>query len=96
MDYVYDYMLHLLTEYAKLLRYKPTVPEKATELCLESLACAAEGLEKTFMMDSMAKWVHDTDPCTIPPPFDPKELEEMSRKRDEAIKQVEMWENSYS
>ncbi|XP_020115024.1 O-glucosyltransferase rumi homolog [Ananas comosus] len=96
MDYVYDYMLHLLTEYAKLLRYKPTVPEKATELCLESLACAAEGLEKTFMMDSMAKWVHDSDPCTIPPPFDPKELEEMSRKRDEAIKQVEMWENSYS
>jgi hypothetical protein len=25
MDYVYDYMLHLLTNYAGLLRYKPTV-----------------------------------------------------------------------
>jgi hypothetical protein len=26
MDYVYDYMFHLLTEYAKLLRFKPTKP----------------------------------------------------------------------
>ncbi|XP_020080027.1 O-glucosyltransferase rumi homolog isoform X2 [Ananas comosus] len=92
MDYVYDYMLHLLTEYAKLLRYKPTVPEKATELCLESMACAAEGLVKTFMMDSRAKWVHDSEPCTLPPSFDPKELKEISKRKDEAIKQVEMWE----
>lgn len=92
MDYVYDYMLHLLTEYAKLLQYKPTVPERATELCSESVACAAEGLVKTFMMDSRAKWVHDSEPCTLPPPFDPKELKEISKRKDEAIKQVEMWE----
>ncbi|GFZ15339.1 O-glucosyltransferase rumi-like protein [Actinidia rufa] len=32
MDYVYDYMFHLLSEYAKLMRYKPTVPRKAIEL----------------------------------------------------------------
>ncbi|RLN29730.1 hypothetical protein C2845_PM05G21680 [Panicum miliaceum] len=32
MDYVYDYMLHQLTQYARLLRYRPTVPKNATEL----------------------------------------------------------------
>ena len=46
MDYIYDYMLHLLTEYAKLLRYKPTIPENAVEICTESMACPAQGLHR--------------------------------------------------
>ncbi|KAF2315323.1 hypothetical protein GH714_038830 [Hevea brasiliensis] len=32
MDYIYDYMFHLLNEYAKLLKYKPTIPAEAVEL----------------------------------------------------------------
>ncbi|PWA65126.1 Lipopolysaccharide-modifying protein [Artemisia annua] len=36
MDNVYDYMFHLLTAYSKLMKYKPTVPENATELCSET------------------------------------------------------------
>ena len=32
MDNVYDYMFHLLNEYSKLLKFKPTMPEKAVEL----------------------------------------------------------------
>ncbi|GKA72329.1 lipopolysaccharide-modifying protein [Tanacetum coccineum] len=32
MDNVYDYMFHLLTAYSKLMKYKPTVPENATEI----------------------------------------------------------------
>jgi hypothetical protein len=47
MDHVYDYMLHLLTEYAKLLRYKLTVPEKAVEICAESIACPARACTVT-------------------------------------------------
>ncbi|KAK1315057.1 hypothetical protein QJS10_CPA06g00332 [Acorus calamus] len=43
MDYVYDYMFHFLREYAKLLKYKPTKPPKAKEICVESMACAAKG-----------------------------------------------------
>ncbi|KAI3680344.1 hypothetical protein L2E82_50447 [Cichorium intybus] len=39
MEHVYDYMFHLLTGYSKLLKYKPTVPENATELCSETMAC---------------------------------------------------------
>ncbi|CAL4892869.1 unnamed protein product [Urochloa decumbens] len=69
MDNVYDYMLHLLTHYARLLRYRPTVPEKATEYCLESMACPEDGRAGEFMMECMEKYVADFDPCTMPPSF---------------------------
>lgn len=68
MDNVYDYMFHLLNEYAKLLKFKPTVPEKAVELCSERMGCGAEGLKKKFMMESMVKYPMDASPCTMPPP----------------------------
>uniref|UniRef100_A0A0E0LQA9 Glycosyl transferase CAP10 domain-containing protein n=1 Tax=Oryza punctata TaxID=4537 RepID=A0A0E0LQA9_ORYPU len=68
MDYVYDYMLHVLTRYASLLRYKPTVPERAVELCPESMACPRQGRERDFMMQSREQYVADYEPCTMPPP----------------------------
>ncbi|XP_038973762.1 O-glucosyltransferase rumi homolog [Phoenix dactylifera] len=92
MEYVYDYMLHLLTEYSKLLRYKPTRPRKAIELCSKSMACPAKALEKKFMMESMVKSPHDSAPCKLPPPFKPVELKMLERRKAAAIKQVEMWE----
>ncbi|XP_073002516.1 uncharacterized protein [Typha latifolia] len=92
MDYVYDYMFHLLSEYAKLLRYKPTILPNAIELCAESMACPAKGLERKFMMDSMVKSPKDSNPCKMPPPFSPVELKKLQRRKDNSIKQVEMWE----
>ncbi|CAD5190154.1 unnamed protein product [Musa acuminata subsp. malaccensis] len=92
MDHVYDYMLHALTEYAKLLKYKPTVPEGFTEICMESLACSASEKTKSFLLESMEKWTHDAEPCTLPPPFTPEELHQVLEKRANAVKQVEMWE----
>ena len=92
MDHVYDYMLHALTEYAKLLKYKPTVPEGFTEICMESLACPASEKTKSFLLESMEKWTHDAEPCTLPPPFTPEELHQVLEKRANAVKQVEMWE----
>uniref|UniRef100_A0A0D3GVF4 Glycosyl transferase CAP10 domain-containing protein n=1 Tax=Oryza barthii TaxID=65489 RepID=A0A0D3GVF4_9ORYZ len=68
MDYVYDYMLHVLTRYASLLRYKPTVPDRAVELCPESMACPRRGRDRDFMMQSREQYVADYQPCTIPPP----------------------------
>ena len=32
MDNVYDYMFHLLNKYVKLLKFKPTMSEKAVGL----------------------------------------------------------------
>ncbi|RWW17585.1 hypothetical protein GW17_00018478 [Ensete ventricosum] len=92
MDHVYDYMLHALIEYVKLLKYKPTVPEGFTEICMESLACSASEKTKSFLLESMEKWTHDAAPCTLPPPFTPEELHQVLERRANAVKQVEMWE----
>ncbi|CAL9152446.1 unnamed protein product [Musa hybrid cultivar] len=92
MDYVYQYMLHLLTEYANLLRYKPTLPEKATDLCLESVACREQGRVKEFLMQSMVKRTSDSEPCDLPPAYTSRELEELRSRKAEAVKQVEKWE----
>jgi Glycosyl transferase family 90 len=92
MENVYDYMLHLLTEYAKLLKYKPTIPKKATSLCIESMACKATDLVKKFMLDSMVKSVFDFEPCSLPPPFDKKELDEIASRNAQYLKEVEKME----
>ncbi|XP_020260552.1 protein O-glucosyltransferase 1-like isoform X2 [Asparagus officinalis] len=92
MDHVYDYMFHLLTEYSKLLKYKPTKPQNATELCAESIACRSEGLERKFMMESMVKAQHNSAPCSLPPPYTPVGLSTLKRRKDNSIKQVQTWE----
>ncbi|KAK3135875.1 hypothetical protein QOZ80_5BG0424590 [Eleusine coracana subsp. coracana] len=94
MDYVYDYMLHLLTSYAKLLRYKPTVPEKAVELCLESIACPAGGRAREFLIQSMERYVADYEPCTLPPPFTDQEVAEMASRNEEARNKVRTMEEA--
>ncbi|KAK9121315.1 hypothetical protein Syun_018932 [Stephania yunnanensis] len=95
MEYVYDYMFHLLNEYAKLLRYKPTKPRKAIELCSESMACAAMGLEKKFMIDSMVKSSSERRPCTMPPAPPFQEVQRSRRRKSNLIKQVETWEEQF-
>ncbi|RDX79685.1 KDEL motif-containing protein 1, partial [Mucuna pruriens] len=95
MDYVYDYMFHLLNSYAKLFRYRPTISPNATELCVESMVCGAEGLVKKFMMESLVKGPANTNPCTMPDPFDPASLLEHLKRKESSIQQVESWEKSY-
>lgn len=95
MDYVYDYMFHLLNEYAKLLKFKPIVPDGAVEICSETMACMANGLEKTFMMESMVKGPSVTSPCTMPPPYEPNVLAAFYRRKVNAIRRVENWGNTF-
>jgi len=92
MDYIYDYMLHLLTEYAKLLRYKPTIQENAVEICTESMACPAQGLHRDCMMDSMERNVAGFDPCTLPPPFTAEEAKVIADREAEVLRKVEKME----
>jgi Glycosyl transferase family 90 len=92
MENVYDYMLHLLTEYANLLRYKPTIPENANSICIETMACPATGLVKKFMLDSMVKSVYNFEPCSLLPPFDKKELDEIASRKEQYLKEVEKME----
>ena len=95
MDHVYDYMLHLLTEYAKLLKFKPTIPPNAMDLCSETMACFADGKWRKCMEESFVRQPTDTVPCTMPPPYDPSTLKATIDNRTRAIKQVEMWEDEY-
>ncbi|XP_038679242.1 O-glucosyltransferase rumi homolog [Tripterygium wilfordii] len=95
MEYVYYYMFHLLNEYAKLLKYKPEIPEGAVEMCSETMACPAEGREREFMMESLVKSPHVTSPCTLPPPYERKMLGAFYRRKLNAIKQVEKWEKEF-
>ncbi|CAM0913230.1 unnamed protein product [Alopecurus aequalis] len=88
MEYVYEYMLHVLTQYAALLRYKPTVPEKAVELCPESMACPRSGREREFMMESRERYVSSHEPCTLPPPFTAEEVREMAATEEDARNKV--------
>ena len=95
MEYVYDYMFHLLNEYAKLLTFKPIRPRKAIELCLESMACPAEGVQKKFFMESMENGPTYTSPCIMPHPYDPPSLHAFLQRKEISIKQVELWEKNF-
>nr|AFK35220.1 unknown [Lotus japonicus] len=93
MDYVYDYMFHLLNEYARLLKFEPKVPEGAVELCAESMACERNGLEKKFMAESMVQEPSTKAPCSLPPPFDPTWLRIFNGNKLNLIRRVERWED---
>ncbi|CAI9302436.1 unnamed protein product [Lactuca saligna] len=95
MDNVYDYMFHLLTGYSKLLKYKPTIPDNAIELCSETMACTSEGLAKRFMEESIVKGPTDVGPCTMQTPYDPQTLNSILERKDNLVKQVEKWEKEY-
>ncbi|XP_010273071.1 PREDICTED: O-glucosyltransferase rumi-like [Nelumbo nucifera] len=95
MEFVYDYMFHLLSQYSKLLTYKPTIPPHAVELCSEVMACPAAGLNKEFMMESMVKGPANKTPCTLPPPFDPPALEAFLKHKENLTSQVETWQKQF-
>lgn len=66
MDRVYDYMYHLISEYAKLLDFKPVRPSTALEECVDSLLCYADETHRGFLKRSTAS-PSQTPPCKLPP-----------------------------
>lgn len=94
MKYVYDYMFHLFSEYSKLLKYKPTVPLNATEVCSESLFCSGVGVKKKFKLQSSVKSPSTIGPCNMPSPYDPPALQEFLKRKENLLRQVKFWESS--
>lgn len=94
MNYVYDYMFHLLSEYAKLFKYKPTVPPGAIEIVPETMANTGGDLEKIYKNESSVKGPATTSPCTMPPPYDPKALKAFLKRKDKVTRKVEKLEAS--
>ncbi|XP_074270492.1 uncharacterized protein LOC141594264 [Silene latifolia] len=95
MENVYDYMFHLLNEYAKLLRFKPEIPPNTTELCPEVMACQTGGIWRNLMEESLEKSPKEGAPCTLPPPYDALGLQGFLDKKANLTRQVEMWEHKY-
>ncbi|KAF5733036.1 O-glucosyltransferase rumi [Tripterygium wilfordii] len=95
MENVYDYMFHLLREYAKLLKYKPSIPSGAEEVCSETMACSQVGLWRKYMEESMVKCPSDKPPCIILPPYEPKALQAIIGEKERTERQLEMWETRY-
>lgn len=66
MDRVYDYMFHLISEYAKLQDFKPTLPSTALEVCAESVLCYADEKQTGFLKRS-STFPSKDPPCTLAP-----------------------------
>lgn len=95
MKFVYDYMFHLLREYAKLLSFEPKIPPGAKEVCVETMACPGKGLFREFLEESMVKNPSDALPCSLPSAYDQQELQAFIQRKNNVTKQVELWEAKY-
>ncbi|CAO2835104.1 unnamed protein product [Amaranthus hypochondriacus] len=92
LENVYDYMFHVLNEYAKLLKYKPSIPEGSIELCSERFACSPKGLETADKIETMVHKPSTISPCQLPPPYDRKTLQSLRTQKANIKKQVQIWE----
>ncbi|XP_022759545.1 O-glucosyltransferase rumi-like [Durio zibethinus] len=95
MRNVYDYMFHLLNEYSKLLKFKPTIPSKAKRVCSETTACSEKGLYKELKVKSMVKSPSEKLPCALPPPYEPHAIQASLDTKEKITRQVETWETEY-
>jgi len=66
MAAIYDYMLHLLTEYAALMDFRPAPPPTAQEACEASVLCLADDKQRHFLEASAAEPAAE-EPCVLPP-----------------------------
>lgn len=96
MKYIYDYMFHLLSEYAKLLQYRPTVPREAVEVCSDTLICSTKGIRKKSRVHSRVNYASSSKPCSMPPPWSPVDLQDFLERKENLTKQVEQWEETQS
>ncbi|KAL0671924.1 hypothetical protein Bca4012_034628 [Brassica carinata] len=95
MEHVYDYMFHLMNEYAKLQKFKPEIPWGATEITPDSMGCPATGRWRDFMEESMVMSPSEASPCEMPLPYSPAEFREVLERKANVTRQVGLWEDQY-
>ncbi|KAF2616628.1 hypothetical protein F2Q68_00041862 [Brassica cretica] len=97
MNYVYDYMLYMLQGYGKLMKLDVTVPENATEVCSETMACPITdgGLIRQCMHDSLVMSPSVKPACNLPQPYEDGELKRFLQKQENAEREVEKWTDEY-
>lgn len=65
IDRIYDYMYHLISEYAKLQDFVPVPPSSALELCIDTVLCFADDQQKRFLKKSLV-FPSNESPCSLP------------------------------
>ncbi|XP_054781274.1 uncharacterized protein LOC129288627 [Prosopis cineraria] len=88
MKYVYDYMLHVLREYASLMKFKPVIPVGASEICSEVNDCHMEGAWKEFLNESKVESPSSEPPCELPSPYETRDLQQILGRKNGLIQQA--------
>ncbi|KAK4268783.1 hypothetical protein QN277_022024 [Acacia crassicarpa] len=88
MKYVYDYMFHVLREYASLMKFKPIIPVGAVEICSEVKDCHMEGVWKEYLNESRVESASAEPPCELPPPYQTQQLQQIFDRHDALLRQV--------
>lgn len=57
------------------------------------MVCDKTGHMKEFMLESMAKFSYDSEPCKLPPPFESTELQEIASRNEKYAKDVQNMED---
>lgn len=86
MDRVYDYMFHLISEYAKLQDFKPEIPSSAQEACKEYVLCFADETQSEFLERSAAV-PSSAPPCSLEP-ADPAFINGWLEKKRRTVEDV--------
>lgn len=66
LKHVYDYMLHVLHEYSKLLDFEPVPGPKMEELCIDAFLCQTPDVEKVLYRESLVEQPSEEAPCFLP------------------------------
>ncbi|KAI5066852.1 hypothetical protein GOP47_0017380 [Adiantum capillus-veneris] len=67
MKHVYDYMLHVLLEYGKLLDFEPIPGNNMKEVCVDAFLCQAPEQERVLYKESMVHDASEEPPCFLSP-----------------------------
>ncbi|MFS7964766.1 putative glycosyl transferase CAP10 domain-containing protein [Helianthus anomalus] len=86
---IYDYMYHLIVEYAELLDFKPVRPVSALEECVESLYCFADQNQAQFLARSAAS-PSQTPPCKLPAQAANRKIDKMIEEKKKIIDSTQL------
>ncbi|WCJ29185.1 hypothetical protein M5689_010834 [Euphorbia peplus] len=88
MDRVYDYMFHLIKEYAELQKFVPVPPPGARQVCGDSILCFGDDKQKEYLKkSSRSPNSSPSIPCTLQP-ADANFVENLLQDKEKVIKDV--------
>jgi hypothetical protein len=65
MKHVYDYMLHVINEYAQMLDFEPAPTGDMVLMCSETFLCQAPEKERLLYDSSMVRMASRCPPCAM-------------------------------